>query len=257
VERDIVSLFLQGREIKPYNVQHSGKLAVIPYKVKGGKPRLLSEVEMRRRYPRAYEYLEENREHLQARERGRMRGSDWYGFIYPKNIEIMREPKMLVPDIADRASFALDADGVYAFTSGYGITLREDTEEGLEYVLGLLNSTTLDFYLKRISTTMRGGFFRYFTQYIHQLPIRKIDFSDRADKARHDKMVSMVQRMLDLHKRVQAAKTQHERGVFQRQIAATDEEIDRFVYELYGLTEEEIRTVEETTQKRATEGKKR
>ena len=34
------------------------------------------------------------------------------------------------------------------------------------------------------------------------------------------------------------------RGVFQRQIAATDEEIDRLVYELYGLTAEDVRIVE-------------
>ncbi len=58
-------------------------------------------------------------------------------------------------------------------------------------------------------------------------------------------MVSLVERMLDLHKRVQAAKTEHERGVFQRQIAATDDEIDQLVYELYELTDEEIAIVEE------------
>ncbi len=62
-------------------------------------------------------------------------------------------------------------------------------------------------------------------------------------------MVSLAQRMLDLHKRVQAAKTEHERGVFQRQIAATDEGIDRLVYELYGLSEEEIAIVEESVKK--------
>ena len=39
-------------------------------------------------------------------------------------------------------------------------------------------------------------------------------------------------------------KTQHERGVFKRQIAATDNEIDHLVYELYELTEEEIEIVE-------------
>lgn len=83
----------------------------------------------------------------------------------------MTVPKILVPDIADRAAFALDEFGQYAFTSGYGITLKPSVQETLKFVLGLLNSKLLDFYLKRISTTMRGGFFRYFTQYIEQLPI--------------------------------------------------------------------------------------
>jgi len=75
---------------------------------------------------------------------------------------------------------------------------------------------------------------------LRRLPIPKLFKGD----TRHDKMVSLVERMLDLHKRVAAAKTDHERTLLERQISATDREIDRFVYELYGLTEEEIRIVE-------------
>jgi len=50
--------------------------------------------------------------------------------------------------------------------------------------------------------------------------------------------------MLDLHARVAKIKTDHERTVIERQIETTDREIDRLVYELYGLSEEEIRLVE-------------
>ena len=53
--------------------------------------------------------------------------------------------------------------------------------------------------------------------------------------------------MLALHKQLAAAKTPHEKTAFQAQIAATDRQIDRLVYELYGLTEKEIRIVEERT----------
>ncbi len=54
--------------------------------------------------------------------------------------------------------------------------------------------------------------------------------------------------MLDLHKGLAEAKTAHERTVIERDIAATDRQIDRLVYDLYGLTEEEIAIVEEATQ---------
>ena len=60
-------------------------------------------------------------------------------------------------------------------------------------------------------------------------------------------MVQLVETMLKLHKQLAAAKTSHEKTAFQRQIDATDKQIDQLVYELYGLTEEEIRIVEETT----------
>ncbi len=77
------------------------------------------------------------------------------------------------------------------------------------------------------------------------LPIRTIDFSDPADVARHDSLVSLVERMLALHKQLPEAATPHERTALQRQIEATDGQIDALVYELYGLTEEEIGIVED------------
>ena len=76
------------------------------------------------------------------------------------------------------------------------------------------------------------------------VPIRTIDFSDPADRARHERMVELVERMLSLHQRLAAAQTPPEKALLQRQIAATDEQIDRLVYELYNLTEEEIALVE-------------
>jgi hypothetical protein len=57
-------------------------------------------------------------------------------------------------------------------------------------------------------------------------------------------MVALVEQMLSLHKQLPPARTSHEQTAFQRQIEATDRQIDALVYELYGLTEEEIAIVE-------------
>jgi hypothetical protein len=247
LERKAVSLFLQGREIKPYCVLPSGKVVIVPYTIQNGRAVLIPKAGIEDQFPLLHAYLNENKNYLSAREKGRMNGPNWYAYIYPKNIDVMQNPKILVPDIADRASFALDEGGEYAFTSGYGITLRPDVKESPKYVLALLNSSLLDFYLKRISTTMRGGFFRYFTQYIGQLPIRRIDFVKLEEKAEHDRIVQLVDSMLALHKQQRIAKSDANRELYQRQINATDAEIDRLVYQLYGLTDDEIKIVEEGT----------
>lgn len=60
-------------------------------------------------------------------------------------------------------------------------------------------------------------------------------------------MVTLVQRMPDLHKQLAAAKNPNDKTKRQRESEATDREIDQLVYELYGLTEEEIKIVEEKT----------
>jgi hypothetical protein len=57
-------------------------------------------------------------------------------------------------------------------------------------------------------------------------------------------MVSLVTQMLDLNKKLQYARLEQERTMLSRQIEATDGAIDKLVYELYGLTAEEIAIVE-------------
>jgi len=250
LERETTKKFLQGRDIRRYALRRSSKAVLVPYELKDARMILMEENELRDKYPRTYKYLSKHKKRLQSREGGRMRRSDWYAYVYPKNLEIMSQRKILVPDIAERASFALDINGEYAYTSGYGITLKDAVPESDLYVLGLLNSALLDFFLKRVSTVIRGGYVRYFTQYIEQLPFRPIDFSDRKDKNRHDKMVQLVEAMLDLHKKLPKARTEHEKTVIERQINAIDRQIDRLVYELYDLTEEEIAVVEESAGKK-------
>ena len=72
-----------------------------------------------------------------------------------------------------------------------------------------------------------------------------INLDNSFEKARHDSVVSLVENMLDLHRRLAETKTGHEKTLLSRQIEATDRQIDALVYELYGLTEEEIAIVED------------
>ena len=80
--------------------------------------------------------------------------------------------------------------------------------------------------------------------FVSQLPIRTVNPNDPADVARHDRMVALVTQMLDLNKKLQDARLEQERTMLSRQIEATDGAIDKLVYELYGLTVEEIKLVD-------------
>ena len=113
------------------------------------------------------------------------------------------------------------------------------------YVVGLLNSKLLFFYLRSISNVFRGGWITCTKQYVGRLPIRLVDLSNLTDKVRHQKMVELVDRMLEPNKQKHSGKlapSQVDR--LDREIAATDAEIDKLVYELYGITDEERRIVE-------------
>jgi hypothetical protein len=74
---------------------------------------------------------------------------------------------------------------------------------------------------------------------LSRTPIRRVNFSDPTDKARHDRMTQFVASMLVLYRHKASAKTKAEQEVIQRQIDATDRQIDELVYELYSLTPDE------------------
>ena len=102
----------------------------------------------------------------------------------------------------------------------------------------------LRWYFPSISAPFRGGWLSANRQFLSQLPIRPINFSDPAEKARHDKMVSLVERMLALHKSLASTHNPQEADRLMREVESVDKFIDGLAYELYGLTEEEIEVVE-------------
>jgi len=81
-------------------------------------------------------------------------------------------------------------------------------------------------------------------QFLSPIPFRVIDFKKPADKTRHDKLVVLVDKLLGLMPKLRAATAESEKAVLQNAVTATDQQIDALVYELYGLTEEEIKLVE-------------
>jgi hypothetical protein len=256
IERALMHPLCKGSvDLKRYRISELNKSILFPYKLVNGKAQLLTPQELEDHFPNAWGYLSKNRYILEARERGKWKHDRWYAFGRSQNLSEMEQTKILTPSISDRGSFTLDFAHHYYFVGsggggggGYGITLS-DKFLYLTYpcVLGLLNSKLLDWYLKHVSSPFRGGYYSYNRQYIEQLPIRTIDFSDATDKVRHNRMVELVEAMLKLHKQLAAAKTSHEKTAIHRQIDTADKQIDQLVYEQYDLTNEEIRIVEEAT----------
>ena len=79
---------------------------------------------------------------------------------------------------------------------------------------------------------------------VARLPIRRINFADATDRARHEQIIARVTRILQLHQQLPAALNDVARARIERELNVSDEQIDALVYELYGLTPEEISVVE-------------
>ena len=225
---EIIKPFVNGRSIRRYHIEPEDRYLIYTYHgVTIGD------------YPAVIEHLRPFRERLERR----ATEQPWYELQQPQYrfSTYMGGPKIVFPDITKSPRFALDDVGYYGSNTTYFIPRRD------LYLLGLLNSRLGFFYFVVTCAGLEGRgetYLRFFGQYLEGFPIRTINYGDPADKARHDKMVELVERMLELHKKLDAANVPGDKTAIQRQIDATDRETDKLVYELYGLTEEEIRIVE-------------
>ena len=240
---ELIKPFLAGRDIKRYQQPVNDKyLILIP---RGWTREKSSNAKdalgwLKGNYPAMANHL---LPFAQAAGKRYDKGEYWWELRACDYYNEFEKQKIVYAEIASKGQFTLDNGYKYYDTTAYIISCDDD----LMYLIGLLNSKLWTFLFSKQSSEIRGGFFRWKRQYLSPLPIRTIDFSEPADVARHDSLVSLGDRMLALHKQLQETRTPHDEIALKRQIEATDRQIDALVYELYGLTEDEIGIVEGST----------
>ncbi len=250
LENDLLYPFLRGSNIRRNMIEKPDYIILYPYKVQGESTVYYTESELRDGYPKIWSYLSKAKRILAARGSAKMKYPIWYALWNQRDMRLLETPKILVPTIADKPSFALDDNGSYFFLGSgaggpgaYGLILKP-IQESQKYVLALLNSNITRIFINATSSVFRGGYRAYSQQFLWGVPFRHIDFSNTSDRNHHNQMVSLVDQMLSLHKQLAAAKTSQDKTFIQRQIEQTDKRIDKLVYELYELTHEEIAIVE-------------
>jgi hypothetical protein len=247
LEKDLLFPIVSGTDVVRYTDLPERQYVLFPYKIENEKASLIEFSQIQKQFPKTADYLNANKKRLEERENGKMKGARWYGYIYLKNMTRQTVRKLCVPRLIDRlyAAYDIHANHFLDNVDVGGLTLKAEFEKHeLTYLLGLLNSKLLKWYFPYISAPFRGGWLSANRQFLSQLPICPINFDDSAEKSAHDKIVLLVEMMLELHKRLASAQNPREKESLEKQIASTDKGIDKLVYELYGLSEEEIRIVE-------------
>ncbi|MCK4330546.1 N-6 DNA methylase [candidate division WOR-3 bacterium] len=157
--------------------------------------------------------------------------------------EIYKSNKILIRKTADYIIATYDTEGFYYDSLAYGVQLNKETNESILYIVGLLNSSLIGFIHNSYSMNKGKTFAKVLAINLKKLPIRKIDFSNPSEKAMHDKLVAMVEKMLKLQKKFHSARLENDKRMYKTQIDILDKQIDSLVYKLYGLTKEEIKII--------------
>ena len=102
----------------------------------------------------------------------------------------------------------------------------------------------LDFYIKSIAATKQKGYFEYKPMYVSKLPIKVIDQTIPGEKDFYDEVIKLINQLLKLNEEKQQQTLQSKLDQIENRIDYCEQRINDIVYELYGLTKEEIALIE-------------
>jgi len=246
VESRVLRPFLTTGGLCPYHPAQANAWLLFPYEIEGGRATLIPSERMKREFPKAWAYLRSHEETLRGRDHGKWNHDQWYAFGRSQNLTEMDREKLVIQVTAIRPTVILDGLGLCMTGGGagpfYGIRPLPSSKLDIKFLLGVLNSKAFGWLVRTQSTPLRGGYVKFSKQYIETAPIPQPTAAGAIE------MAKLVDEMLDLNAQVGGAKTPQEQTVLTRRIETTGMRIDRLVCGLYGLTDDEIRLVEEELQ---------
>jgi hypothetical protein len=245
IEDDLLRTPLFATDFSRYSFNPETKHRIIfPYKVINGKSELYSETEIKNKFPKTYHYLSGRRSQLEHR----AQFNKWYGYSAPRNLSLHDNAGLIVPLLANQGLYSMLPDEMNRYcvmaSAGFSISIDPACKLSPLYVIALLNSKLLFWKLSSISNKFRGGWITCTKQYVGILPIKNLELSDANRKKQHDDIVNLVTQMLDAKRKINTVKRDADKEQLLRKCEYLELEIDKHVYSLYDLTEEEISIVE-------------
>ncbi len=200
------------------------------------------------RFPTVRDHLARFRPIMEARRETRAGARRWWQLHWPREERLWRSAKIVALQMGRRPGFVPTASPVYVPFSANAFIPHADTREHLHYLTAVLNSR-LAWKWYAHHAKRRGAGLEINGHVLARTPIRRIDFSRRADKARHDELVGLVDEMLAITRRPRAA-GRRDSGAPAARIDEIDRRIDSLVYALYDLSPSQIATVDSATRDR-------
>jgi hypothetical protein len=179
---------------------------------------------------------------------------DW--LAEPRTPEFFFNPKLAIRKIiAPKLVCTFIKENVILDQSIYVAIRSEGQFIDLKFLLGILGSSIGGWYI-RTKHGIYDTLYPWFTkEQLAQFPIPVLDCDSAIDKSKHNELVKLVDAMLETKRQSNESKTDKDKTYYESKFVALDRQIDELVYKLYGLTDDEIRIVEENT-KSASDGKR-
>ena len=242
VEKALCRPCLLDVSFEPYGTPMPNKQIIFPYYFSCGRAKLIPFDRLQVEYPNACEYLLSIKEKLESRAfSNRSRGDDWYRFGRSQSLgKFSGSPHLIWPVLSLGPKYVNDQSGKVMFTGGgngpyYGMELKEETPEAIEYVQAALSYWLTEALVRSKTSVFRGDYYAHGKQFVTELPIRRIDFSNNADVALHARIVATVRTLNDLVSKRASSSSKSDAELYTRSIAAAERNLKSDMDMLYGV----------------------
>lgn len=172
---------------------------------------------------------------------------EWLGA--PREKRFFTDERILVRQIVSGKPLRIFAgytkDELYNTQSAFNILRKPNAKENIKYYLSILNSSLMNFFHSYTYLDLSKNLFqKILIQNCRKFPMKCIDFKNKSEVLIHDKLVSLVDQIINSKKEVSNSNTEKDFNYYNNKISALDKQIDNLVYELYGLTQNEIEIIE-------------
>jgi hypothetical protein len=136
-----------------------------------------------------------------------------------------------------------DNSGIFPEQSLYFL-FNNRSSLSYKYLTAIINSKLFQFVYINNLVTNRDSTPQLKKVDLDRFPVFCFDLNSKSQIDTHNRITDFVDQMLTSKKQLQQAKTESDKNYLERKCDQLDKEIDQLVYQLYGLTEEEIKIVE-------------
>lgn len=238
LEKKILQPLLTGSDVKRFGHTNNNNYFVIyPHIVEQGKTRPLEESELKKQFPLTFSYLTKFKN--ESKERKKRYGLDpkyWYTLHNSRHLDWFKQNRIVTPEISYGCNMTIDTNKFVHNTQVYSFMKKPNNTIDDRFFLGVLNSKLMWFFIKNTGDILRGGYFRFKSQYLKPFCIPK------PTKKIEENLIKKVDLMLNLKQRSLDNKSDTQE--IRNQILTLDKEINELVYDLYGLDEDEQKLVE-------------
>ena len=199
LEKEVLLPVLTGSDSDRYAITNPQNFVIYPYELKNNETVILNENVFEKKFPKAYNYVKSEKNRLLQRKDSRKTfedKKDWFGLTRFGKLDIFKNPKIITPGEVKQNKFTIDNESGFLNARIFCIVIH-DKKYNLYYVLGMLNSKTVQFYLHKTAPLKQGGYFGYGSKFLNDVPI------PLTDDNKQNQIIENVAKILKLKEKLQ------------------------------------------------------